>query len=395
MDYSFTDEQIQLKKDIHEWAKEHMPEEKVIRWHEERGMDDEVYKAWAQTDFVRLGIPEEYGGIPCDFVTLGVMMEELCHSTVTTVPFVSSTLIIFDVLEFGSPEQIKFCMDTYYETGRPPYALAISEPVGGSDNFGMTTYTKEIDGKIHLFGDKTFVTNGEHFPHLIVLAKEEDPSRENKSISMWTTPKDVPGIEVTQLNKIGNQISPFARIHFDDVVLDPSQHLGERGQGFMNLMKNFEFERCVIIAMILGEAQAALEDAAAYANQRMAFGKNIARYQAVQEMLVDMEMGLRTTREMLYKTLWKMDNNLPINADAALLKRYGSVTLTQVASDALEIFGGHGFTTETRVGRAFLDCRGYQLGGGTREIMSHIANRPIVKEYAQLAEDEGRAEYEF
>lgn len=395
LDYSFTDEQLLLKQNIHEWCKEYMPEEKVLQWHDERGMDDEVYKAWAKTDFARLGIPAEYGGTPCDYVTLGVMMEELCHSACTTVPFVSSTLIIFDVLEFGNDEQIKYCMDTYWETGRPPYALAISEPVGGSDNMGMQTYTKEIDGKIHLNGDKTFVTNGEHFPNMIVLAKEEDPSRENQSISMWTLPRDYPGVELTKLTKIGNQISPFARIHFDDVVIEPDQHLGERGKGFLNLMKNFEFERCVIIAMILGEAQAAMEDAAAYAAQRMAFGKPITKYQSVQEMLVDMEIRLRAVREMLYKTLWKMDNNLPINADAAMLKRFGSMALTQVASDALEIFGGHGFTTETRVGRAFLDCRGYQLGGGTREIMSHIANRPIIKEYVEYAEKEGKTEFKF
>jgi len=247
--------------------------------------------------------------------------------------------------------------------------------------------TRTGDGKVHINGVKTWVTQGEHVDGFIVVCKDEDPSRENKNMSMYLVPANAPGVTIEPLNKIGMQIMPFAMIHFDDVVIDETDLLGIQGKGFYQLMKNFEWERCVLLAELLGEAQAAMEDACAWTNERMQFGKGIKTYQLVQEHIVEMQIELSNTRNFLYRTCWKMDNGIPGHNDAAMLKRYGAPALTDCCSRALQLMGGLGFTDETRVSRLMLDCRGFQIGGGTVEIMVHISGRGILKEYAKVVED--------
>lgn len=387
MDFAYTDEQLAIKKGIREWGKKHLTEEVIADGYKNRGIAPEVAKAWVDDGWGLYGLPAEYGGKPVDHLTMAMIIEELNHCG-GNIPMAPNLLIMFDMAEFGSPEQIKYAMDYYKENGYPPYCLAISEPEAGSDNQGMTcTATRDADGKIHINGVKTWVTSGETSGGFIVVCKDEDPSRENKEMSMYLVAADAPGVTIEPLNKIGMQIMPFAMIHLEDVVVDDSALLGIKGKGFMQLMKNFEWERIVLLAELLGEAQAAMEDACAWTNERQQFGKGIKTYQLVQEHIVEMQIVLSNVRNALYRSAWKMDNGLPVNNDAAMLKRYGAPALTDVCSRALQLMGGLGYTDQTRVSRLMLDCRGFQIGGGTVEIMVHISGRGILKEYAKGIED--------
>ena len=223
---------------------------------------------------------------------------------------------------------------------------------------------------------------GEKLPYTIVVAKDEDPSRENRNMSLWYIPMDTPGVSTASLHKIGQQCIPFCEVYFDDVVVTEEQRMGKPGEGFMMLMKNFEVERSFIVAEQVGLAQAALEDAAKYANQRIAFGKPITKLQMIQEKLCDMEIKVQNTRNMLYKTLWKLDNGESVQLDSAMLKRYGCSECFQVADMALSIYAGLGYTTEVRIGRIWADLRGNMFGGGTHEVMAYIAGRQVAKKYA-------------
>ena len=141
-----------------------------------------------------------------------------------------------------------------------------------------------------------------HFPYTIVVAKDEDPSRENDKMSLWMIEMDRQGVSTAGLHKIGQQCIPFCEVYFDDVVLTEEDRVGTPGEGFMMVMKNFEVERALLVAEQLGLAQAAMEDAVTYANQRIAFNKPIANFQMTQEKLTEMEIRLQNTRNMLYKT---------------------------------------------------------------------------------------------
>ena len=384
MDFSLTDEQELLVDSIAEFCERNLDEQKINDMYENQAMSDDLIKAYLDAGFGLMGIPEEQGGVPCDRVTLGIHTEEFAHHAGCVTPFLNNTLAMCDMIDFGSPEQVEFCMQHYMETGKPIFSLGFSEPGAGSDNASMSSVTvKQPDGTYLLNGQKTWVTQGEVFPYVLVVAKDEDPTPANRKMSMWLVPRDTKGLSTAPLHKIGQQIMPFCEMYFDDVVLTEDMRVGKEGEGFVNLMKNFEMERCLIIAQCLGCAQAAMDDAAAYATERMTFGKPISSNQLIQLKLTEMETALQNTRNMLYRTLWKMDNDESVRIDSALLKRYGAQNCVKVASEALQIYAGLGYTTETRVGRIWKDLRGHEIAGGTDEIMVYIAGRQLAKKYAR------------
>ncbi len=384
MDFSRTDEQELLVESIKEFCSRNLDEQKIRDMYANFGMSDELIKAYLDAGFGLMGIPEELGGIPCDRVTLGILTEEFAHYAGCVTPFLNNTLAMCDMIDFGSPEQVQFCMDAYLETGKPIFSLGFSEPGAGSDNASMSAVTKkQEDGTYKLSGQKTWVTQGDVFPYILVVAKDEDPSPKNPSMSMWLVPLKSEGLSTAPLHKIGQQIMPFCEVYFDDVALTEDMRVGNPGEGFVNLMKNFEMERSLIIAQCLGCAQAAMDDAAAYVSERIAFGRPIAQYQLIQQKLTDMEIALQNTRNLLYHTLWKMDQGESIRIDSALLKRYGAQSCVQVASEAIQIFGGLGYTEDIREGRIWADLRGMEIAGGTDEIMVYIAGRQLAKKYAK------------
>ncbi len=384
MDFSRTDEQELLVESIKEFCSRNLDEQKIRDMYANFGMSDELIKAYLDAGFGLMGIPEDLGGIPCDRVTLGILTEEFAHYAGCVTPFLNNTLAMCDMIDFGSPEQVQFCMEAYLETGKPIFSLGFSEPGAGSDNASMSAVTKkQEDGTYKLNGQKTWVTQGDVFPYILVVAKDEDPSPKNPSMSMWLVPLKSEGLSTAPLHKIGQQIMPFCEVYFDDVTLTEDMRVGNPGEGFVNLMKNFEMERSLIIAQCLGCAQAAMDDAAAYVSERIAFGKPIAQYQLIQQKLTDMEIALQNTRNLLYHTLWKMDQGESIRIDSALLKRYGAQSCVQVASEAIQIFGGLGYTEDIREGRIWADLRGMEIAGGTDEIMVYIAGRQLAKKYAK------------
>lgn len=386
MDFQLTDDQELFIESAREYAERYFTEEAVKQAYEvDHHISLEAAMAYREAGFMHLGLPEEVGGVPCSKLTQIILTEKLHEFTGTALPFTTDTNSITDVIDFGSKAQQELIMDAIENRESTCVAsTAISEPAAGSDNNAMTCITvKQPDGTYLLNGQKTWVTNGENFPLVLLIAKDEDPSRDNREMSMWLVPLDTPGLTTAPLHKIGQQIMPFCDMYFDDVVLTEDMRVGKKGEGFRNLMKNFEVERCLICAQVLGLAQAAMDDAAAYASERICFGRPIVSFELIQQKLADMEIALQNTRNMLYRTLWKMDTGQSVRIDSALLKRYAAQQCTWVCSEALQIYGGLGFTTETRLGRLWLDCRGMQIAGGTDEIMVYIAGRQIAKEYAR------------
>lgn len=384
MDFMLTDEQELLLDSVREFCERYFTESAIKEMYDTHTMPTEIAEAYRDAGFGLMGIPEEFGGIPADKVTLGLMIEELYRCSGCMHILYQNSLSMFDVMEFGTEAQKTEAMEHYMATGLPIASLSISEPGAGSDNRSMTCVTKrQSDGTYRLSGQKTWVTMGAALPYTIIVAKDEDPSRENANMSLWFVKMDTPGLTTAPLHKIGQQCIPFCEVYLDDVVLNEEDRMGKPGEGFMMLMKNFEVERAFIVAEQLGLAQAALEDAAGYASQRLAFNKPIANFQMIQEKLTEMEIRVENTRNMLYKTLWKMDNDISVQLDSALLKRYGCTECFNVANMALSIYGGLGYTTEVRIGRIWADMRGNEFGGGTPEIMAYIAGRQIAKKYAK------------
>lgn len=256
----------------------------------------------------------------------------------------------------------------------------------------MRTSTRTVDGRLVLSGRKTFVNNGEYAPYLLVAAVDQDaPPGRHPALALWLVPHNLPGIEVYPIKKTGQSMLPFSDVVLKDVRLDESMRLHGRRTGFPQLFHLFELGRLFSCATALGLAQAAMEDAVAYARRRTAFGASIANFQVIEQMLVDMEVKLENMRNAVYKAAWMLDEGADARSArlaVALAKRYVPRAATEVASDALQIFGGRGYTCSERVSFIWEDCRGFQIAEGTDQIMVYIAAPLLMEKYAAAEEPE-------
>jgi alkylation response protein AidB-like acyl-CoA dehydrogenase len=195
-------------------------------------------------------------------------------------------------------------------------------------------------------------------------------------------PMDAPGVKIEIMHKVGNRTRSMGDVYLKDVEIEEKDLVGVEGNGFLQLMKNFEVERLVLAAESLGMAVCAYNDAVRYATQRVQFGKTIGSFQLIQEKIVSMHTKIENMRNLLYKCAWEKDNGIPINISAAVAKLYCAQSAFEVVDDAMQVFGGMGYTTDNRVSRLWRDARLNRIGGGTDQIMVHIAGRAILKKIA-------------
>jgi alkylation response protein AidB-like acyl-CoA dehydrogenase len=380
MDFGLTDEQQLLLESLDELLERECPESYIAELDLTHTPPTSFRKAMHEAGFMSLGFPEEFGGTPCDAVTVVMLAERVCRQGLNN-GFGLELLQALDIIEFGSPEQQEEVLGLL-AAGDVPFALGFTEPGAGSDNSAMTTTAVHHDGMVTFNGTKTLITNALQSKYLLLMAKNPEVEDPRRAISMYLVPMDAPGVTTNQLDKILWHVSDSCEIFLDDVTLPESCLVGVKGNGFKQLMRNFEFERLVIAATCLGLAQCAFDDAASYAAQRVQFGKPIGSFQLIQLKLTDMAIKLENIRNFVYKTAWMLDNGVPLKSQGALCKRYSAMAAFEVADEAMQIFGGVGVTVGTRVSRLWLDLRGHRFGGGTDEIMVHIAGRQIVKDHS-------------
>ena len=383
MDFRLTEEQELLLESLDEVIERDCTEEYMKQCNEEGRYPQEFVDALMESGFGLLGVPEEYGGTPVDITTMMLVAEEITKHGGPHSVF-GQALSIADMLEFGSEEQISQCMEQI-QAGKPGFVLGFTEPQAGSDSSAIaTTYTRK-NGKVYINGHKTFMSNAKRAKYMLCLAKnaeEEDGAANKKSaFSMWWMPMDAPGVKIEPLKKIGWHFMDTCEVYMEDVELEEKDLVGVEGNGFMQAMLNFEVERLLIGAELLGYAECAFEDAARYANQRVTFGKPLADRQLIQEKITLMKMKIENMRNMVYRTAWKIENKESVQVDSALTKLYCGRSACEIIDDALQIMGGIGYTTDCQISRLWLDSRVQRIGGGTDEIMIHIAGRALLKQY--------------
>lgn len=384
MVFDLSSEQRSLVETVRMFAEQYFTPESVRQWQRDAGLPDEVVRDFVNLDFNEFGVIHRKDHVSYDIVAQTLVLEELARVSGAALPFSNDFLNLQIMEEFASTNQFEFVRSRYQTEGRLAFALAISEPDGGSDTMGMTTTTRLDGGRLVLNGTKTFVNNGEYAPYLLVAAIDGDAKPgKHPSLSFWLVPHDVPGINVLPLQKIGQSMLPFSTVMFDDVHLDESYRLHGKQGGFPQLFHLFEIGRLFSCATALGLAQAAMEDCVAYADVRTAFGKRISNFQQIELMLTDMEVKLENMRNTVYKNAWKLDKGVEDRLGVALMKRYVPAAATEVASDAMQIFGGRGYTRNERVSSIWEDCRGFQIAEGTDQIMVYIAAPLIMKKYRE------------
>ena len=332
-----------------------------------------------------LGIPwsEEEGGVGADFLSLAVACEEIAKvdPSIALSFEVHTMLCSWPIWKFGTAEQKEKFLKPLAE-GTALGAFGLTEPNAGTDALnGSTTAVKNEDGSYTLNGSKVFNTNGGEAEVTVVFAAT-DKSKGAKGMSAFIVEKGMEGFAYGKEEvKMGIPASVQRELVFQNVRIPAENLLGKEGDGFKIAMMTLDGGRVGVGAQALGIAEGAYNEAVKYAKERVQFGKPIATKQAIAFMLADMKIKIETARLAVYKAAWKMGQPdvKSYSMDASIAKKYASDIAMQVTTDAVQVFGGYGFTREYPVERYMRDAKITQIYEGTNQVQQMIISGSILQ----------------
>lgn len=379
MNFQLTEEHQQLRDMIRDFAVNEVAPTAAERDEEER-FDREIFDKMAELGLTGIPWPEEYGGAGFDYLAYCIAVEELsrvCASTGVTLS-AHTSLAGWPVYKFGTEEQKQKYLRPMAE-GKKIGAYGLTEPGSGSDAGGMRTYAVEDGDAYVLNGSKIFITNG-GIADIYVVFAVTDPELGAKGTTAFIVEADFPGFSVGKKEqKLGIRSSPTTEIIFDNCRVPKENILGEVGQGFIIAMKTLDGGRNGIAAQAVGIAQGALDAAADYAKERVQFGKPIALQQGVGFKLADMATAVEASRLLTYQAAWLETNDLPYGQASAMAKLMAGDTAMKVTTDAVQVFGGYGYTKDYPVERFMRDAKITQIYEGTQEIQRLVISRNLTK----------------
>ena len=328
-----------------------------------------------------LHIPEEYGGAGAGALAYCLAAEEVARAcAATSTIFLVQNLGGYPIVLDGNAEQKKRFLPRL-ATGEITAAFSLSEPGSGSDAAGMTCTAERKGDRYVVNGSKMWVTNGSHAGVITVFVSTDRAQRARGVTALLVEP-GTPGFTVGKHEKkLGIRGSPTVALHFTDCEIPVENRLGEEGGGFRLAMRTLEASRPTIGAQAVGIAQAALAAAVAYAKERKSFDQPIAAFQGIQFMLADMAMAVHVSRLAVHHTAILMDRGAASTAfEASVAKCLASDTAMKVATDAVQIFGGYGYTREFPVERYMRDAKITQIYEGTNQIQRLVIARALLEQ---------------
>ena len=379
MDFGLTDEQLALQDTARRFAQEVIAP--VAAQYDASGeFPMEVMKQAWELGLSSVTIPPEYGGIGLSALDACLVVEELawgCSGMTTSI--MCNDLGLTPVLVGGSEEQKKEWLGALTREFRM-VAFCLSEPAAGSDVAGLQLLAERDGDDYILNGTKCWITNG-GVAHLFSVFATLDRSTRHKGICAFVVPSDSPGITIGKKeDKMGQRASDTRVIHFDNVRVPARQRLGAEGQGFKIAMQTLDTTRPSIGALAVGIGRRALEESIAYAKERQAFGFPIAGFQAIQFMLADMAKDIEAARLLTHQCAWMLDQGLRASKYSSFAKCFSTDVAMRVATDAVQIFGGNGYTREYPVEKLMRDAKLMQIYEGTNQIQRLVIARELLKE---------------
>ncbi|MED1202892.1 acyl-CoA dehydrogenase [Heyndrickxia acidicola] len=379
MNFRLSEEHEMIRKMVRDFALKEVAPTAAERDEEER-FDINIFKKMAELGLTGIPWAEEYGGIGSDFLAYCIAVEELsrvCASTGVTLS-AHTSLAGWPIYKFGSEEQKQKYLKPMAQ-GEKIGAYGLTEPGSGSDAGGMRTTARRDGDDYVINGSKIFITNGGVADTYVVFALT-DPTSKHKGTSAFIIEKDFPGFSVGKKEKkLGIRSSPTTEIIFEDCRVPKENLLGSEGDGFKIAMMTLDGGRNGIAAQAVGIAQGALDAAVAYAKDREQFGKPIAANQGISFKLADMATEIEAARLLTYQAAWLESNGLPYGKESAMSKLFAGDTAMKVTTEAVQIFGGYGYTKDYPVERYMRDAKITQIYEGTQEIQRLVISRMLTK----------------
>jgi len=344
-------------------------------WERNGEIPSALYRKMAELGFLGAPVPVEYGGAGMDYVSFALLMEEISRgsSSVRTTVSVQTSLSESTLMLFGSEEQKRAWLVPLAK-GERFGAWALTEPEAGSDAANLQTTAKPEGGGWVLNGAKRFISNGGMADYVFVYAREPG-TKGHEGLSCFMVPKGTNGFSVTNVEtttKLGLRASPTADLAFEDCRVPRDHLVGTRGKGWEQAMKTLNGGRLGIAAGAVGVARAALEAATKYAKARRAFGRPIASFQLVREMIAESAVEVDAARLLTLRAAQLRDQGVDNTLEVSMAKLFGAQMAMRVCDRAIQVHGGYGFSGDFDVERYFRDARVLGLYEGTNEIQKLI-----------------------
>ncbi|EMT52368.1 MULTISPECIES: acyl-CoA dehydrogenase [Brevibacillus] len=378
MDFRLNEEQDMMRRMVRDFAqKEIAPFIPVME--ETEQFPREIVKKMGEIGLMGIPIPEEWGGAGADFQSYILAIHEISKvsATVGVILSVHTSVCTNPILYFGTDEQKRKYVPQL-AAGKMLGAFALTEPNAGSDAGRIRTSAVRDGDAFVLNGNKVFITNGGEADVYIAFAVT-DPSMGTRGISAFIVDKDTPGFSVGKKEKkMGLHGSSTTELIFDNARVPAENLLGEEGDGFTIAMANLDVGRIGIAAQALGIAEAAFAYATQYAKERKQFGRPIIEQQAIAFKLADMATMAEAARLLVYRAADLRSKGLPCGMEASMAKKFASDTAVKLATEAVQVFGGYGYTREYPVERLFRDAKVTQIYEGTNEIQRIVIGKHLL-----------------
>lgn len=347
-------------------------------WDETHHFPAEVLREMGELGLMGMLVPEAWGGTFTDTVAYALAIEEIAAGAggLSTIMSVHNSVGCVPILRFGTEAQ-KATYLRRMASGEWLGAFCLTEPHAGSDASALRCRAVRVEGGWKLNGVKQFITSGQNADVAIVFAVT-DPHAGKKGISAFIVETATPGWRVASIErKIGQHLSDTAQIALEDLVVPEGNMLGAEGEGYKIALANLEGGRIGIAAQSVGMARAALEAAVDYANERESMGKKLIGHQAVAFRLADMATQVAVARQMVLHAAAVKDSGAPALVEASQAKLFASEMAEKVCSDAIQVFGGYGYTKDFPVERIWRDVRITQIYEGTSDIQRMVIARSL------------------
>ena len=341
--------------------------------------DRELVMKLAAQGYLGAIVPQQYGGAGLDYVTYGLIVEEIGRgdSAMRTVVSVQTSLVCGSILRWGTDEQkarhlLRLC------SGEWLGCFGLTESDSGSDAAGQRTRARRVDGGWLLDGAKMWISLGNHANVALIFA-QTDPELRHRGLACFLVDTSQPGFQTQEIeHKMGLHASDTASISLDEVFVADDDVLGEIGQGFKIAMSALDGGRYSVAAGCVGICQGCLDASIAYAQQREQFGRPIAGFQLVQAMLAEMKVRTDAARLLVWRAGWLRDQGRPCTTETSIAKLHASEAAVWCANEAIQVHGGAGYVDDHPVERWFRDARVTTLYEGTSQIQQLIIGRALT-----------------
>jgi alkylation response protein AidB-like acyl-CoA dehydrogenase len=341
----------------------------------------EIYRKAARLGYIGAGVPEEYGGAGMRpaFLAQTIISIEFARADSSIGTAIDlATLGVPMLLEFGSEELKKKYIPPVVQ-GKAPSGIAVTEPNCGTDVAAIETRAVREGDQWVLNGTKSFITNGSISGHVIVLAKTALVDPPHKGMSTFVVEPSWEGYEARRIKKMGLNCHDTCDLYFSNLKVPAENLVGEENRGFYQLMQFFNKSRVQIAALHLGIGIGAYEMALSYARQRKSFGKPLIEHQAIAFKLAEMFTELEAAKNLVFKAAWLIDRGTPNPAISSAAKLFTTEVAYRVCHEALQIFGGYGYSKEYDIERYFRDARVGIIYEGTSEAQKIVIARRLLE----------------